>query len=218
MRKIFIASIFVLAFCVFAIGQDDKIVDCPTVSITEQIDPAIGKREVTFSASVKSLVSGNVEYVWYTDNGTIINGQGTDTITVRANPDTNEFTPTVTVELGGLAEGCNASDSETAMIFCRPLPRLIDSFDLKDISITSERLNNLISEIEVSSTGTVSIIIYSKGESPSKSVKKKEAFIKKYLSDKKIADDRISIINSPDSEIDRIKIFIVPAGAESPLP
>ena len=215
MRKIFIASIFIFTFCVFAIGQNSN---CPTVSVSETSEPAIGRKEISFSASVKNFNSDKIEYVWSASDGFIITGQGTDTITVRANPNTIEFTPTVTVEIKGLAEECEVSDSETATIICAPSASLLDSFELTANPINVEGLDVLVSEVEKDSNATVSIIIYNKGELPSKLVKEKEASIKKYLSDKKVADDKISIINSPNDGSDRVLIFIVPAGATPPTP
>lgn len=218
MGKIFIASIFVFAFCTFVFGQNEKIVRCPKISVTEKSERVRGRNEITFSASVEDFNSGKIEYFWSTSDGAIISGQRTDTITVRANPNTTEFTPTVTVDIEGLAEGCQTSDSETAAIFCSPTAAEFDSFELTSNSINAEKLKALVSELENDPAATVSIIIYNKGESPSRSVKEKEAFIKKYLSDKKIADDRIDIVYSSESDVELVHIFIVPEGATPPIP
>lgn len=215
MKKIFTASIFVFAFCVFTFGQ---ISNCPTISVTGPSTPPEPKEPMKFTATVTGIDVNKIRYKWSVSEGEIVQGQGTDTIFIRSNSNKNEFTPTVTVDIEGLAKGCQSSDSETAVMVDTPITREIDSFELTANPINAERLDALVLELENDPNAMVGIIIYNKGESPSKPVKEKEAFIKKYLSDKKIAGDRISIVYSAGDDTDRVRIFVVPAGAEPPMP
>ena len=84
MRKVLIASIFVLAFCVFAFGQNKELSACPKVSVTVANNFVPAGEETTFTANINVSNSNKIEYEWSVERGIIINGQGTNKITVKA--------------------------------------------------------------------------------------------------------------------------------------
>lgn len=215
MRKFLTASIFILTFCVFAFGQDKKNSSCPTITVTEISELVPSRREVIFKANLSFNVD-KVEYFWSADDG-VMTGQGTDTITVRANPDTIEFYPTVTVDIKGLAEGCENSESETAVIICSLYATKIDEFEISKTPIDPERLDWFVAELENNLSDQGYIFIYSGKKFSQSEVKQKENFIVNYLLKKNILSDRLIILNARNKMDDnRIVFWRVPPGATPP--
>ena len=220
MRKIFIASIFIFIFCVFAFGQDKKVVSCPTVSITGPSSNIPYGENLVFKATVDFPDSDKLRYEWSIDeNSVIIDGQGKNVITVRA---VKRDVITVTVDVAGLPEGCEASDSESTVTDCGGLPSLmIDEIGSLSDAITKERLDDWIKSLENDPKAKLYIISYNNKKFPPKEYKDRESFIEKHLLDKNIRTDRIVFIKDDINDDDmnnRMKIFIVPEGATLPIP
>lgn len=224
MKKIPIASIFVLTFCAFAFGQNSN---CPAVSV---IGPSasvqIGKT-ATFSVSITGSSDDNLEYVWSDDNleyvwtvssGKISEGQGTPTITVEI---TTISTLMATVEVKGLPQGCNNTDSETAFMCSLISPTMLDEFEISS-PVSLEKLGTVISELETKPDSVAYFIIYAHKKDSSKKLKGREDFIRNYLLENLISSDRIIFVtvNGDEFDLDNsvIKIWRVPAGATPPTP
>lgn len=124
MKKLLFTSIFVLAFCFVAFGQD---LSCPIINLTGPAslpEPnGIGNFLVVVSKDSKdplNLYKGEkeLEYFWTVKNGKIISGQGTVNINVQFNSDLSMI---AAVEVKGLPENCfnTASAAVFSILFLK---------------------------------------------------------------------------------------------------
>jgi hypothetical protein len=218
MRKILIASTFILTFCILAFGQNSV---CPTISITGPPFAAQPGETVTFTANFSGDNLTKIEYKWSVDKGTIIEGQGTPVITVSTEG-LEDRTITTTVEIKGLPEGCPNTDSETATDCSGPDPILFDESGLASLWTNSTKLNELISELENNSNDTAYFIIYPHEKESPDELKIKQDYIRNYLIANNIKPDRLIFVSAgyDENESDNsvIRIWRIPVGAEPPTP
>lgn len=212
MRKILIASIFAFTFCAFAFGQNSN---CPTISMT---GPSAVPREgehMTFSVRVDEKTKDlNLKYVWSVSQGKIVEGQGTTAITVEWKID---FAVTATVEIKGLPEGCQNTDSETIIYDPVPEAEFIDEFAFSDSKIDSTKFDKINTALNDDPSTQAYIIIYNDGKTSSAKIEQKEQQIRKIISEKNISPDRIIIVRGVEKE-NLIRFWLVPAGATPPTP
>lgn len=214
MRKLLLTSIFVLAFCFAAFGQDSL---CPTISITGPAEVVMPKENVNFSAKVDGEIRNlELKYFWSVDKGKIIDGQGTTIVTIGEVP--LDSTLTATVEIKGLPEDCPKIASGT-MVTPHGPTRSIEIEQLKTSASQLDKLkfDKLIVALEDEPAATAYIIIYTNEKTSTKKLKQKKGQIRKYLSDKNAPADRVVIVDGGSGE-DLIRLFIVHAGAEPPIP
>lgn len=86
---------------------------CPYISVTGSQS---GKDGATFTVNVDT--GADVTYNWSISAGSIVEGQGTPTITVGEVGDPGT-TVTATVDIGGLSPDCSTSDSDTVEILAQ---------------------------------------------------------------------------------------------------
>ncbi|NNE99851.1 MAG: immunoglobulin domain-containing protein, partial [Pyrinomonadaceae bacterium] len=91
---------------------DCKVVcECPTsISVTDPPVAVAPGENMTFTANVVGGDQSNLTYAWSVDQGSIVEGQGTPTITVNTSG-LSETTVNATVSLGGLCDTCDSSAS-----------------------------------------------------------------------------------------------------------
>ena len=214
MRKLLFASIFVLAFCFAAFGQESS---CPKISVIGPAFPVLPGENSTFTVILDDKAKDlKVEFLWSVENGKIISGQRTPAIIV------GEITPdsvsTATVEIKGLPEGCSNTASETAIFpHCPTRPIEIEQLKTSASRLEKLKFDKLITALENEPTATAYIIIFFDEKISQKKLKQKEQQIRKYLSDTNALMDRVVIVKGTEGE-DLIRLFIVPAGAEPPTP
>lgn len=224
MKKTTFTIIFTLVFCAFAFGQNSN---CPAVSVIGPSASVQVGETATFSVSITGSSDDNLEYVWSDDNleyvwtvssGKIIEGQGTPTITVEI---TTISTPTATVEVKGLPQGCNNTDSETAFMCTLISPTMLDEFEISS-PVSLEKLRPVISELEHNPDSVAYFIIYAHRKDSSKKLKGREDFIRNYLLENLIKPDRMIFVtaNGDDFDLDNsvLRIWRVPTGATPPTP
>ena len=107
---------------------------CPPVSVSQPPDVEQGA-PITFTASVSA---GNVTYNWSVSAGTITSGQGTSSITVDT-ANLGGQTVTATVEVGGLAPGCNRTASASAGVKTKPVYECKKIDDYGNIKFNDEK-------------------------------------------------------------------------------
>lgn len=219
MRKILVASIFVLTFCAFAFGQTDEKIVCPKISIHIS-ELVVGAGEKTnFTANINASNSDKLEYQWSVDRGIIVDGQGTKTITVQAD---SYDGITAGVEIKGLPESCPNFEAGSTATVCLVSSYLVDQVDVLSDEITEERLSAWIANIESSPDARMYIIVYNNKKFPPKNFKEKISYIKKFLFDKNIKEANTLFILNADKDEDKmnntIKMYIVPQGATPPMP
>lgn len=191
---------------------------CPAIEIVCPTDVAFGQ-PITFSSRLTGGVPANTNalYNWTVTAGTIIEGQGTDTIKV----DTTGLggqTVRASLSIGGYNLEC-AADCGVAI----PLPRLISrKFDeFPDIARNDEkaRLDNYGIELQNDPTATAYVIVY-----PSKTGKRGEVQhhanrVVEYLVNSRGLDkSRIVTLVGPARDNLYVELWITPQGATPPNP
>lgn len=213
MRKIFIASIFVFTFCAFGFGQNSN---CPTISITGPSAVPQEGEPVTFTVNIDENASDlKLNYVWSVSDGKILEGQGTAVITVEQG---QNGSPTVTVEIKGLPEGCENVFSESVPCGLKTPPaKLLDESMFSDSKIDSTKFDEIVAALNEDSSAQIYIIIYYDKKTSTAKIAQKEEEIRQIVKSKNIPPKSIIIVQSGGKE-GSIKFWLVPAGATPPTP
>ena len=212
MKKLLFASIFILAFCVFAFSQTDQNSSCPTIDVN---GPAgIPKPGEPFEFFVNVDTKGRdlkLEYVWSVSNGKIIEGQGTPTIKIEFLSDV-----TANVEVKGFPPGCRNTDSETMSVDYAPEPIKIDGFSDSISKIEKSRIEKVVREIQNDPNAMLYIVVGYKGKTLPKATTKREREINNILvKENGINPNRIKMVRELSKEAS-MQFWIVPAGASFP--
>ncbi len=191
---------------------------CPAIEIVCPTDVAFGQ-PITFSSRLTGgiPINTNAVYNWTVSAGTIIQGQGTDTIKV----DTTGLggqTVRASLSVGGYNLEC-AADCGVSL----PLPKLYSrKFDeFPDISRNDEkaRLDNYAIELQNDPTATAYVIVY-----PGRSGKKGEVQqhanrVVEYLVNSRGLDkSRIVTLVGPAKDHLFVELWLTPQGATPPNP
>jgi hypothetical protein len=189
---------------------------CPAVQISCPTDIKYGQ-PVTFTSSLSGGVPANTNavYNWTVSAGTIISGQGTDTIKVDA---IAGQTITATLSVGGYNLECVASCS-----ILPPLPappsRKFDEFP--DISRNDEkaRLDNFTIELQNEPGAVGYVIVYPGRTSKRADVQDHFGRVIEYLvHSRQIDQSRIKTIEGPKRDHIHVELWLVPLGATPPNP
>src|SRR5687768_12873473 len=118
MRKIILASISVLIFCLSSFAQTEESSPCPSLEIYGPTGIVKDGDTITYTASLsKEPENSRLKYEWTVEHGEIISGQGTNTITIQPRSEN----VTATVEVYGLSENCGIlTDTETMPCMLTP--------------------------------------------------------------------------------------------------
>jgi hypothetical protein len=183
---------------------------CPNISVTGPAGIPRPGELIPFTVTVKPTES-KLSYKWTVSTGVIVDGQGTPTIRVRRGPD--EPYPTATVEIGGLADDCVKTASETGSDDSGITPRAkkLETFPLPFLSsINNQRFQSIADAISNDPTSQTYIFIPARKEV-------RDALIARL--DKVIGHPfdppRITLVETnTDNKI--IEIWLVPPGADAP--
>jgi hypothetical protein len=191
---------------------------CPAIEIVCPTDVAIGQ-PITFSSRLTGGVPANTNaaYNWTVSAGTIIEGQGTDTIKV----DTTGLggqTVRASLSVGGYNLECAADCSVSV-----PLPKLISTrFDeFPDISRNDEkaRLDNYGIALQNDPTSTAYVIVYPGRYGKTGEVQNHANRIVEYLVHSRGMDkSRIVTLVGPAKENLLVELWVTPQGATPPNP
>jgi PKD domain-containing protein len=191
---------------------------CPAVEIVCPTNVALDQ-PLTFSSRVTGGVPANVAavYNWTVSAGTIISGQGTDTIKV----DTTGLggqSVRASLSVGGYNLEC-AADCAVSI----PLPKLISRrFDeFPDIARNDEkaRLDNYGIELQNDPTATAYVVVY-----PGRASKRGEAqqhfgrIIDYLVNSRGLDKSRIVTLVGPARDKLQVELWITPQGATPPNP
>ena len=191
---------------------------CPAIEISCPTNVTLDQ-PLTFSSRYNGGVPANVvpAYNWTVSAGTIISGQGTDTIKVDTTGLAGQ-TVKATLSMGGYNLECSADCAVTV-----PLPKLnsrrFDEFP--DIARNDEkaRLDNFAIEMQNDPTATAYVIVY-----PGKSAKRGEvqhhaARVVDYLVNSRGLDQRrIVTLVGPAKDNLQVELWVTPQGATPPNP
>lgn len=216
MKNIPIVLIVILALTFATSAQTNQSLSCPTVDVSGGGIPLPGET-VSFTANVdtKERTDLQIEYVWTIENGKIISGQGTQTITVEQNSSDENIT--VTVEIKGFPEGCLNTDSDTLGCGLRP-PTPIKLGEFLNFNTPTEKtqLEELKSKILADSNAQIYVVGRFKKNTSEKIVSQKLKKISSFLMKEFVLDaSRITMVIASSGE-EYSEIWLVPPGADNP--
>lgn len=208
---------FVSVFASSAMSQETPDANCPTVVVNGPSGNVGGGERATYVAKVdgKSLPTF-LEYVWSASDGKIVSGQGTSQVEVMV-PGGGGIT--VTVEVKGFPTGCNNRASESS--FGDPRPQAVKLYEFVG-AVTKTRAKLAAQATEIAKNdrnARLTIFLYGgEGRNSAKFVKDKtNTLLKYYVPICGYDAGRITIVHIPRTN-DRVSIWLVPAGADSPTP
>ena len=191
---------------------------CPAIEISCPTDIAIDQ-PLTFTSHYSGGVPANVTpiYNWTVSAGTIISGQGTDTIRVDTKGLAGQSVR-ASLSMGGYNLEC-AADCAVTM----PLPRLYSKkFDeFPDISRNDEkaRLDNFGIELQNDPTATAYVVVYPGRKAKRGDVQYHAGRIVDYLVNSRNLDQkRIVTLVGPARDELFVELWITPQGATPPNP
>jgi hypothetical protein len=191
---------------------------CPAIEISCPTNVALDE-PLTFTSRYSGGVPANITptYNWTVSAGTIIAGQGTDTIKV----DTKGLggqTVRASLSMGGYTLEC-AADCAVSI----PLPKISgDRFDeFGDLPRNDEkaRLDNFAISLQNDPTATGYVIVYPGPASKRRDVQDHFGRIIEYLvHSRQIDQSRIKTVEGRKKDELRVELWIVPQGATPPNP
>lgn len=191
---------------------------CPAIEISCPTNIAIDQ-PLTFTSRYSGGVPANIKpvYNWTVSAGTIIEGQGTDTIKVDTKGLAGE-TVRASLSMGGYTLEC-AADCAVSI----PLPKMVSrKFDeFPDISRNDEkaRLDNFGIELQNDPTSTGYVIVYPGRSSKRAEVQDHFGRVVDYLVNSRGMDaSRIKTIEGPKRDQIHVELWLTPQGATPPNP
>lgn len=193
----------------------EVICECPdSINITAPPTVNPGER-MTFTANVVGGTQQTLTYNWSVDQGTIVEGQGTPSITVDTTGLSNT-TVRATVDIGGLCETCPRTASETGVVAGVDVVTSvqIDEFGRLSNDDVRARIDNLFIELQNDPGSTGYIINYG----PARQVTQRERLIRNHIQLRGYDASRVVIINGGVEPEIRTTLWRVPQGATPPTP
>ncbi len=193
-------------------GDCEVICNCPdSITVSE---PAVAVSEgdnLTFTANVNGGDQDNVTYNWSVDRGTILEGQGTPTITVGTEG-LGATTVTATVNVGGLCDACTDNSAEgSGIVSGTPDPILKDEFGNLANDDVKARLDPFASDLQANPNATGYVVNYGSATQ----VARREKLIRDYLvKDRGINARRLVFVKGGVEQVIRTRLWLVPAGAD----
>ena len=191
---------------------------CPAIEISCPTNVALDQ-PLTFTSRYSGGVPANITpvYNWTVSAGTIIEGQGTDTIKVDTKGLAGQ-TVRASLSIGGYNLEC-AADCAVNM----PLPKIIgERFDeFGDLARNDEkaRLDNFAIALQNDPTATGYVIVYPGSRSKRRDVQDHFGRVIEYLvHSRQIDQSRIRTIEGPRKGELRVELWVVPQGATPPNP
>jgi hypothetical protein len=191
---------------------------CPAIEIVCPTNVGVDQ-PLTFSSRASGGVPANITpvYNWTVSAGTIIAGQGTDTIKVDTTGQGGQ-TVRASLSMGGYNLEC-AADCAVSI----PLPKLnsrrFDEFP--DISRNDEkaRLDNFGIELQNDPTATAYVIVYPGKTAKRGEVQRHASRVVEYLVNSRQLDQRrIVTLVGPARDQLHVELWITPQGATPPTP
>ena len=209
MRSVCLLVLLTCAQCVF--GQSPAYVDAkPKLELTCPDRMVAVGEEFTVEAVFRSANGGTPLYEWSVNNATIVAGQGTPNLRVRA--DVPGIAITAYLEIGGgpfwyepLTEAC------TTAVAAQPEAKLMGEFGVKNIGYVELMFDILFGELwnDPSASGFVAI----SGPGP-KERKRLKRWADRLIKIRKFDSSRLTFVDSEKAPLGRFRIWVVPIGAE----
>lgn len=215
MKKIILASISILVFCIFSVGQNNAK-PCPTITVVGPSALVEPDDDIIFTAAVDS--SEKIEYEWTVSQGEIKFGQNTSSITVSTTSEMSGSNLIATVEIKGLPENCTKMASETAVIASGcGLPLTLDNYEKLSFKDEKARLANVVEEFRKNPDSVIYFLYYYPRNTDFKALQKRLSNIKKFFfEEQKIPPEKIVFVAGGHHGYNTI-IYLVPSGAMMPF-
>jgi hypothetical protein len=196
------------------------VIRCPVVRVICPENLA-ADAPITFIANVSGGDPSAVPtYNWTLSTGTILSGQGTDTIMVDRAGLAGQ-TVTATVNIGGYDASCTATAACSSTLENIPLSRLFDEFPSVTFDDDKARLDNLAIELQNTPGAQGYIFIFGADRSRTGTVERLIARTRDYLVTARGIDaSRLVIVNggTRPGTAPYFQLYIVPPGAQPPTP
>jgi hypothetical protein len=210
------SSILIAIFLMFSQASYAQFAKsaCPDISVNGPAGVTTPGDSMAFSVEVKGGRNiGPLKYVWETERGVIVEGQGTTGITVRQFEAGSNVTARVSVS--GLSAECTTTAAETApveQILCN-LP--IDMWGNLPLNEQRSRMDVFFVELESNPTSTGFVLLTEGGKDPMSSGRRRISQMIKHADFRKFDATRIIFEVCPSEETST-KLWRVPPGAEFP--
>ncbi|HYY58499.1 MAG TPA: hypothetical protein VE842_14295 [Pyrinomonadaceae bacterium] len=222
MRRTF-NCLAVICFSLLCLGTSTPAqapgAQCPTITVdcpTQIIEPG---ETATISATIEGAdPSLKLTYNWSVSAGTIIAGQGTQTITIDTTGTAGQ-TSTATVELGGLDSSCHKIASCSLVPHHSIVSRRFDKYGDLAFEDEKKRLDYFAEQLKNEPDSQGYIMVYGKrgalaGEAEARATRAKDYLVTK----RAIAAERLVTIDGGDHERFAIELWLTPQGGQPPSP
>ena len=194
-----------------------KICECPSLSVDGPAGVTNPGGTMTFTANVSGGSQESVTYNWTVSAGEISSGQGTPSITVQVPTEMSGGNITATVDIGGTDPTCNCTTnaSATAPVAEAPKPTQVDEFGKATDDDVKARIDNFYTQLNNNPNSQGYIINYG---TPAE-IRRRRAQIVKAINFRKYDLSRVTFVDGPDNGTGvNTKFYLVPPGAENPVP
>jgi hypothetical protein len=186
---------------------------CPEVSIDYDYGKYNGSGEIWFHAWV--YPKSGTEYKWTISSGKIVEGQGSDYLKIERD-DSNLKRITAFVEVSGLPQICQRTAYTTVDIAVQPF--LVDHVARFNYSDLAARLDNFVILLQNDPSAKGYIIVYASRNGDLWQRKWALPSVMKVFAFRKFDMSRITIIKGGFREHNTVDSWIVPPGADPPVP
>ena len=190
-------------------------VQCPTITMSCP-DTVQAGQPVTISANIGGRTADVIPtFEWTISGGTIIEGQGTSTITVDTTNSAGTFDAQVRVL--GFDQTCPTTAACSIASQPVPLPRKFDEFPSVSFDDDKARLDNLAIELQNDPGARGFIVVHPGRRSRPNQGSRLGERARRYLTATRGVDaSRLVVVGGAPRERDTFELYIVPAGATPP--
>jgi len=192
-----------------AAGQQTSDNSCPTISVSGPPNVVKPGEIATYTARIDTKgLNITPSYKWTASSGTIVSGQGTETMELRK----ADWTTTVSLEVQGLPLGCPNVQSDTDIIDLAPQPSKIAEFFGP---LTKADFSGLVQAAKREPTSQLFVLISGPTHRPAPAIAAKRNLILSKVGSKLGGATRVTFVDSTRKD-DRATFWLVPPGATSP--
>lgn len=198
-----------------AFGQESPA--CPKLEVQGPWGPPQPGDTVTYTLSSTGDTVG-LSYKWTTSVGTIVEGQGTKSINLKLDQKDGR-SPTATVDIFGLPDGCTSSASETRPGGYAPQAVVVKEFLNKGTHLNFAAFRELKAVGVNHPSNQMFVIEYFPAGTSMSSISRRTTRITKYLDQIDFEPSRVTIVTAEaKGKAILTKMYRVPPGAENPVP
>lgn len=191
------------------------VCNCGTITVNGPGGTTAPGQTMTFTATATGQGSSNFTYNWTVSAGTIVSGQGTPSITVATTAGMAGSNVTATVEVGGTQAGCNCptTGSDIGGVADNPRAIPVDEYGPSQDDDVKARIDNFFIQLNNNPGARGYVIIYG---TPAQ-IRRQKAQIMRAINRPGSGHDasRVTFVDGPAGE-QKVKLWIVPAGADNP--